>query len=683
MSLNESNHIGSDQSDSAHTDNSDPRLHTVSVPDESGDDQDGGRSSEDEVHNQSNNEMKIQQERPCLDFLIEESCTDDCACWLIERAHESIESIEEWKTMINTPNSDELRETPLHIAAGKGFVKAANLLLDDGADIHARDGSQMQPLHIACDGGYDELVKVLCDRKANVAQYDEDGWCPIHFAAREGLEADTIRRLLGSNEFIDEIEYDTRWTPLNIAAFWGNKEVVSTLLERGAAAASQDCDGWTPLMAAVKRRHYEIFDLLLSHLKNHRQEDIVNIQDFEGRTVLMELFAATVNDDINDDQSPKVRASITKLLELSPTVDVTDCGRQTALHYATTFALSTKDSSLTLKTLDLAKNGTLLLKDEQGRTALDVAFDANPNANSPDEVWHKMIDHLNKGNLRNELLCCLVQREAMHDEAKKLLIQKGEKVDHIPESDKWGLVEWVIFRGLPQVLMSYVTAIRQEDAGSNQRIFKETKEVRDKLIEWLGEPGNKNKVEWLREPENNSVEGLGNLKNKNNMQLLAKQEDKKKKPPKSSPLPTRERMKKTDNLEGESGRRDEDQVLRDIKDILDFFLIEKTTRSKQSPELSKPNEGMKKSLTKFRAAVIQMGQDGRGFTRFVKFRQVEEVVYNKDVRLKTTGETKKRFEKLLPRPDGSAKPATQGGEGFGGEFTWIHLPSTNVSLPVN
>lgn len=654
MSLDNSKRAGSGQSDSPIPigDESDlPRVTTMDKPD---DDHDDGRSSENsEEHEvQSHEEMTVPPERMRLQVLIEEDVTDGDALKSIEDALKSVHSTEERMAIVNTPILDESKETPLHIAAREGFLKVAKLLLDNGAEVNAKDGSEAQPLHRACEEGHEELVKALCEHKdTDVTQKDEDGWYPIHLAIWARLEADTIQLLLGSdNKCIDEKARGAGWTPLNMAVYRGYAKLASTLLEHGANPAIQDADGWTPLMAAAKRRHYNIFDHLLSHLKERGREDIINTQDNQGKTVLMELFAATVNDE---QSLGELRASITKLLELRPTVDVTDDGKETVLHYAISFAISINDSSLTLKTIDLAKDDILLLKDEQGKTALDIALDAIPSASpdadsdteSPHQVLDAMIRRLKDGNLRNELLCLLVQREAMYGKAKDLLSAPVEKdeIDKNLDHDKWGLVEWLIFYGLSQVLMSYVTAIRENGRNSDHHNFEDNREVREKIVDWLGKQEHKTK---------------------------------------NAPLPIREREKRKDNRGSEDGAKDEGQVLRDIKDILDFYLVEATTRSEESTELSKPEHGMKDSLKRFDAAVIQMRQDDRGSTRFVKFRTVGEVVYQ-DVRLETVGATIKRFQELLPRPHDSAEPPSQGAEGFGGEFTWIHLPCTNVSLPVN
>ena len=53
------------------------------------------------------------------------------------------------------------------------------LLLDRGADVHARTDIQATPLHIAAFNGRLEVVKLLCMRGADPHAKDEDGYTPL------------------------------------------------------------------------------------------------------------------------------------------------------------------------------------------------------------------------------------------------------------------------------------------------------------------------------------------------------------------------------------------------------------------------------------------------------------------------------------------------------------------------
>lgn len=58
--------------------------------------------------------------------------------------------------------------TALHHAARKGHTGITPLLLDEGADIEAKDAHGFTPLHHACDGGHEEAAKLLAEEGADV-----------------------------------------------------------------------------------------------------------------------------------------------------------------------------------------------------------------------------------------------------------------------------------------------------------------------------------------------------------------------------------------------------------------------------------------------------------------------------------------------------------------------------------
>ena len=66
--------------------------------------------------------------------------------------------------------------TPLHEVCNHGFVNMAELLLDHGANINDRGGSQCEgvtPLIDACQSGQIEIVQLLIKRGANLHAKDD------------------------------------------------------------------------------------------------------------------------------------------------------------------------------------------------------------------------------------------------------------------------------------------------------------------------------------------------------------------------------------------------------------------------------------------------------------------------------------------------------------------------------
>jgi ankyrin repeat protein len=69
--------------------------------------------------------------------------------------------------------------TPLHWAAFKGNIWAAELLLVAGADVNEKDAHHYTPLHIASELGQLEMAKFLLQHGADVNASDTHGKTPL------------------------------------------------------------------------------------------------------------------------------------------------------------------------------------------------------------------------------------------------------------------------------------------------------------------------------------------------------------------------------------------------------------------------------------------------------------------------------------------------------------------------
>ncbi|MGR3914770.1 MAG: ankyrin repeat domain-containing protein [Gammaproteobacteria bacterium] len=139
--------------------------------------------------------------------------------------------------------------TPLHIAAAAGADKTAALLLQNGADIAAKDVYGGMPLHYAAKNNADKVATLLLKNGANIEAEDMITQTPLHFAA--WVNADKATALLLKNGANIEAKNDGDWTPLHIAAWVNADKAAALLLKNGADVAARTNKDETPLHATA------------------------------------------------------------------------------------------------------------------------------------------------------------------------------------------------------------------------------------------------------------------------------------------------------------------------------------------------------------------------------------------------------------------------------------------------
>uniref|UniRef100_A0A3Q3M1H7 Ankyrin repeat and kinase domain containing 1 n=1 Tax=Mastacembelus armatus TaxID=205130 RepID=A0A3Q3M1H7_9TELE len=168
-------------------------------------------------------------------------------------------------------------------------------------------------LHYTVASGDAESVKHVLSLGAEVNCATSSGYTPLIIAV---LFYDVITLLLEHGAAVNQGDED-QWTALHFAAQNGNDRTVRLLLDKGAIVDAKEKSGWMPLHLASQNGHETVVRLLLSRLSDEavRQEE-----EKQGRTP---LHLASAYGHVN----------ITKLL-LSQGADpnATDCSHTTALH---------------------------------------------------------------------------------------------------------------------------------------------------------------------------------------------------------------------------------------------------------------------------------------------------------------------------------------------------------------
>uniref|UniRef100_A0A1I8I1A6 Poly [ADP-ribose] polymerase n=1 Tax=Macrostomum lignano TaxID=282301 RepID=A0A1I8I1A6_9PLAT len=218
---------------------------------------------------------------------------------------------------VNCRDLDGRHSTPLHFAAGYNRLSVVEFLLQQGADVHAKDKGGLVPLHNACSYGHAKVAELLLHSGASVNVTDLWKFTPLHEAAAKGkfeicklllrhgadpakknrdgcapidlvkdTESDIYDLLRGDQALLESAKKgnlakvqrlvspeniscrDTAGrnsTPLHLAAGYNNYEVAEYLLAQGAEVNAQDRGGLIPLHNASSYGHVDIAALLVRH----------------------------------------------------------------------------------------------------------------------------------------------------------------------------------------------------------------------------------------------------------------------------------------------------------------------------------------------------------------------------------------------------------------------------------
>lgn len=146
-------------------------------------------------------------------------------------------------------------ETPLMAATYRGHRDVVAVLIDAGADLDV--------FAAAATGRIAELRYAISSGSAD--GYSYDGWTPLHLAAFFG-QLEAVKLLLDSGADVSAVSRNSlQNTPLHAAAAGKHEDAALVLLARGADPSAVDAGGYTPLMIAEENQLTEVVAAIAAH----------------------------------------------------------------------------------------------------------------------------------------------------------------------------------------------------------------------------------------------------------------------------------------------------------------------------------------------------------------------------------------------------------------------------------
>ncbi|XP_075314205.1 ankyrin-3 isoform X1 [Odontesthes bonariensis] len=367
--------------------------------------------------------------------------------------------------------------TPLYMAAQENHLEVVQFLLDNGSSqgIATEDG--FTPLAVALQQGHDQVVSLLLENdtkgkvrlpalhiaarkddtkaaalllqndhnadvesKMMVNRTTESGFTPLHIAAHYG-NINVATLLLNRGAAVD-FKARNDITPLHVASKRGNSNMVRLLLERGAKIDARTKDGLTPLHCGARSGHEQVVEMLLdrgapimSKTKNGLSPLHMATQGDHLNCVQLLLHHEVPVDDVTNDYltALHVAAHCGHYKVAKVIVDKKANPNAKALNGFTPLHIACKKNRVKVMELLLKHGASIQAVTESGLTPIHVAaFMGHEN------IVHQLINYgasPNTSNVRGETALHMAARAGQSD-VVRYLIQNGAQVDATAKDDQ-------------------------------------------------------------------------------------------------------------------------------------------------------------------------------------------------------------------------------------------------------
>ena len=175
----------------------------------------------------------------------------------------------DWRAPVDASTFDG--GTPLILASGRGHITVVDRLLKASASVSSfYEETGQQAIHCAAQAGHHKIVKRLlvnANQPADVNAEEFDGTTPLHIVASNG-DFPTFQLLLHFGARIDAMTHGEHVTPALAAVYQGNMQILRLLHQQGANMDAKLVNGWTPLYLAASYGNPTVLEFLLDQCVN-------------------------------------------------------------------------------------------------------------------------------------------------------------------------------------------------------------------------------------------------------------------------------------------------------------------------------------------------------------------------------------------------------------------------------
>ncbi|XP_014233800.1 26S proteasome non-ATPase regulatory subunit 10-like [Trichogramma pretiosum] len=143
-------------------------------------------------------------------------------------------------------HEDDMKFTPLILAATSGRDKIVKILLNEGANVEARNFGGHSALQYAASKNWKAVLVLLLAKGADVNVADKRGATPLHRAASKG-NAEIVRLLLEEDKIVIDKQDAYGNTPLHLACEEERLDEAALLIKAGASLTVKNKEEKTPL----------------------------------------------------------------------------------------------------------------------------------------------------------------------------------------------------------------------------------------------------------------------------------------------------------------------------------------------------------------------------------------------------------------------------------------------------